>query len=86
MVKTKTITIDIQAHRILKNVKEIMLGEGRSSSLSAAVLELAMPQLNLCDTCTQDFGGCGGLPVFGTGRGDDNVYDCKSYVHKGAKL
>ena len=84
MVKTKTITIDLQAHRIMKNVKAIMLGEGRTSSLSAAVLELARPQLNLCDTCTQDF-ECKGNPVFGTGRGAYNVYDCIKYVHKGGK-
>ena len=32
--------------------------------------------LNLCDFCENDFGGCKSNPTFGTGLGNDNVYEC----------
>lgn len=35
--------------------------------------------LNLCDFCENDFGGCGSNPIFGTGLGNDNVYECDLY-------
>lgn len=75
--------MDEQAHRILKNMKAIRKGEGKSATLSDAVVDLAKPTLNLCDTCTQHIAVCKGNPEFGAGRGRDNVYDCVDYVHKG---
>lgn len=78
-----TITIEKQAHRILKNTKAIIKGEGKSATLSSAICNLAKQTLNLCDTCKHDFAYCEGNPEFGTGRGRDNVYDCVEYVHKG---
>ena len=36
--------------------------------------------LNLCDFCKLNFGSCKSDPVFGSGIGFDNVYECDSFV------
>lgn len=32
--------------------------------------------LNLCHQCSKEFASCDGNPKFGTGKGNDNVYEC----------
>jgi len=34
---------------------------------------------NLCDTCLYTFAECDGEPVFGNGKGNDNVVECSKY-------
>ena len=38
--------------------------------------------LNLCTYCINDFGGCESNPIFGTGLGNDNVYECDIFKPK----
>jgi len=35
--------------------------------------------LHLCDSCQFEFSVCTGIPKFGTGFGNDNVYSCRKY-------
>lgn len=35
--------------------------------------------LNLCDFCKHHFAECKSNPSFGTGKGNDNVYECNTY-------
>lgn len=35
--------------------------------------------LNLCNFCGNDFSGCKSNPIFGTGLGNDNVYECDMF-------
>jgi hypothetical protein len=39
--------------------------------------------LNLCDYCKNDFATCTSIPKFGCGKGNDNVYECNSYIERG---
>ena len=39
-----------------------------------------MRETNLCDTCNQQPAECGANPKFGTGVGNDNVYECDGYI------
>jgi len=34
---------------------------------------------NLCESCINHFATCQADPKFGTGEGNDNVYECNSY-------
>ncbi|KAA6329684.1 hypothetical protein EZS27_021532 [termite gut metagenome] len=38
--------------------------------------------LNLCDYCTKCIADCDGDPVFGHGKGNDNVYGCNRVEYK----
>ena len=38
--------------------------------------------LNLCDHCSQSIPECDGKPEFGTGKGNDNVYQCGQFKPK----
>ena len=38
--------------------------------------------LHLCDTCEHEFYNCKGNMKFGTGKGNDNVYECDAYANK----
>lgn len=38
--------------------------------------------LNLCDTCEKNRTMCDGIPKFGNGIGNNNVYICHKYVYK----
>ena len=75
-----TILIDQNSQEILKNTKAIMKFKGQNASYSDAVRELAISTVNLCRSCAQDFAECNGTPKFGTGKGNDNVYDCDKFV------
>jgi len=44
-----------------------------------------MRETNLCDTCTKQPAECESNPKFGTGIGNDNVYECDGYF-EGEKL
>lgn len=35
--------------------------------------------LNLCDYCDKHIAECGSNPKFGTGIGNDNIYECDSF-------
>ena len=37
---------------------------------------------NLCDTCENEFAECDSNPKFGTGKGNDNVYDCDKHKRR----
>lgn len=37
-------------------------------------------QLNLCNDCEHDFGGCKGKPEFGDCVGNDNVINCGKFT------
>jgi hypothetical protein len=37
--------------------------------------------LNLCDTCKKNIASCDGVPEFGTGKENDNVYACCEHVY-----
>lgn len=39
-------------------------------------------KINLCDSCTFHVATCGSKPKFGTGKGNDNVYDCDTFRFK----
>jgi len=39
-----------------------------------------MRETNLCDTCTQQIAECESNPKFGTGVGNDNVYECDGHT------
>lgn len=41
--------------------------------------------LNLCEFCQNHIAECSGNPKFGTDKGNDNVYECGSFLAKGAK-
>ena len=43
-----------------------------------------MREVNLCSTCAKECAECDGLPKYGTGVGNDNVYECDGYT-KGEK-
>lgn len=36
-------------------------------------------QINLCELCENDIATCNSNPIFGNGRGNDNVIDCNNY-------
>lgn len=36
--------------------------------------------LHLCETCRYEFATCDSSPKFGTGYGNDNVYECDTYL------
>lgn len=36
--------------------------------------------LNLCDFCTNHFAECKSEPKFGTGKGNDNVFECDTFT------
>ena len=36
--------------------------------------------LNLCDYCQNEIPTCEGSPSFGTGKGNDNVYECDGFI------
>ncbi len=38
--------------------------------------------LNLCNFCKNDFGDCKSNPTFGTGLGNDNIYECDLFEPK----
>lgn len=35
--------------------------------------------VNLCGNCTKHIAECDGEPKFGTGKGNDNVFECKQF-------
>jgi len=35
--------------------------------------------LNLCDFCENDFGACKSDPMFGCGKGNDNIFECDTF-------
>ncbi len=74
------ISLDENALKLLKNTKAIMKNAGENASYSDAIRELARSTVNLCGTCIHDFGNCKSNPKFGSGLGNDNVYDCNKYV------
>ena len=37
-------------------------------------------EINLCDTCSKEFAICKSTLNFGNGLGNDNVYECSSYI------
>jgi hypothetical protein len=39
--------------------------------------------LNLCAFCQKEFATCVSEPKFGTGKGNDNIYDCSEYAEGG---
>jgi len=41
--------------------------------------------LHLCAFCDKDFGSCKSNPQFGTGLGNDNVYECDVFKISGEK-
>ena len=76
-----TISIDENSLKMLKNTKDIMKQNGESASYSDAIRHLAKSTVNLCRTCVNDFPSCKNSdPCYGTGIGNDNVYDCNKYV------
>ena len=38
--------------------------------------------LNLCDYCSKRIADCDGRPMFGCGRGNDNVYSCDGFMER----
>jgi len=42
--------------------------------------------VNLCDTCSKHIATCDGNPKFGTGKGNDNVYECDGFSNNKAGL
>ena len=38
--------------------------------------------LNLCDFCEYHIATCKSNPMFGTGKGNDNVYECETWIKK----
>lgn len=34
---------------------------------------------NLCDTCKYEITTCQSNPIFGDGKGHDNIYECSKY-------
>lgn len=36
-------------------------------------------RLNLCDYCSKHIAECDGKPLFGIGKGNDNVYQCEQF-------
>lgn len=36
-------------------------------------------QINLCNDCQNEFATCNSNPIFGNGRGNDNVIECNIY-------
>lgn len=38
--------------------------------------------IHFCDSCHKEFATCESAPVFGNGRGSDNVIDCAAYEQK----
>lgn len=38
--------------------------------------------LNLCDNCHNEIATCKSNPKFGSGLGNDNVYECEGYIPK----
>jgi len=43
-------------------------------------IEDAKSTINLCDNCIYEFAECDGNPKFGTGFGNDNVYECDKFI------
>lgn len=41
--------------------------------------------LNLCDFCKHHIATCNSKPKFGTGKGNDNVFECESFKGKKKK-
>jgi hypothetical protein len=75
------IHIDENALKILKTTQQIMKGRGESTSYSDVIREHSRATVNLCDSCKNVFAECNANPRFGTGKGNDYVFDCDEYQY-----
>jgi len=62
------------------SIKEIeaAMKEAYNDGLS----EGARKYRHLCSSCSKEIPTCDGIPEFGDGFGQDNVYNCDKYVQK----
>lgn len=75
-----TITLDDNSLNILRNTKAILVNGGQSACYSDSIRDLAKYSVNLCRSCVHEFAECDGNTHFGSGKGNDNVYDCDKFV------
>jgi len=82
MVKCSKCGIEVKATQARKGVGPCLWGEKKEDPEEKARI---MRETHLCDTCTKQPAECESNPKFGTGIGNDNVYECDGYF-EGEKL